>query len=101
MPNGARDPTDRPASSAAIRVHRPRRAYGTSPTKARSRPRCGGAGPRDGERRAVNVLALYDIHGNLDALEAVLADPRARGPDPGLLGGAPRPGPFPPDPPRP
>jgi predicted phosphodiesterase len=25
----------------------------------------------------VNVLALYDIHGNIDALEAVLADPRA------------------------
>jgi hypothetical protein len=27
----------------------------------------------------MNVLALYDIHGNLDALAAVLADPRAAG----------------------
>jgi hypothetical protein len=25
----------------------------------------------------MNVLALYDIHGNLDALKAVLSDPRA------------------------
>ena len=28
----------------------------------------------------MNVLALYDIHGNIDALEAVLADPRAASP---------------------
>jgi predicted phosphodiesterase len=42
----------------------------------------------------VNVLALYDIHGNLDALEAVLADPRAAGPDAIVVGGDTVPGPF-------
>ena len=29
----------------------------------------------------MDVLALYDIHGNVDALDAVLADPRAADPD--------------------
>jgi predicted phosphodiesterase len=42
----------------------------------------------------MNVLALYDIHGNLDALEAVLADPRAADPDVVLVGGDAVPGPF-------
>jgi predicted phosphodiesterase len=42
----------------------------------------------------VNVLALYDIHGNIDALEAVLADPRASGADVVLVGGDAVPGPF-------
>jgi predicted phosphodiesterase len=42
----------------------------------------------------VDVLALYDIHGNLDALEAVLADPRAQDPDVVLVGGDAVPGPF-------
>ena len=42
----------------------------------------------------VNVLALYDIHGNIDALEAVLADPRAQSPDLVLVGGDAVPGPF-------
>jgi putative phosphoesterase len=42
----------------------------------------------------VNVLALYDIHGNLDALEAVLADPRASDPDAVVVGGDAVPGPF-------
>jgi predicted phosphodiesterase len=42
----------------------------------------------------VNVLALYDIHGNIDALEAVLADPRAASPDVVLVGGDVVPGPF-------
>lgn len=32
-------------------------------------------------------LALYDIHGNPDALDAVLADPRAQGADVVLVGG--------------
>jgi predicted phosphodiesterase len=41
----------------------------------------------------VNVLALYDIHGNIDALEAVLADPRAADPDV-VVGGDAVPGPF-------
>ena len=48
-----------------------------------SEPRSGSALPhfREGADRPIggvllmNVLALYDIHGNLDALEAVLADP--------------------------
>src|SRR5215210_8163303 len=44
--------------------------------------------------RGVNVLALYDIHGNIDALEAVLADPRAGGADVVLVGGDVVPGPF-------
>ena len=44
--------------------------------------------------RRVNVLALYDIHGNIDALEAVLADPRADGADVVLVGGDVVPGPF-------
>jgi putative phosphoesterase len=35
----------------------------------------------------MNVLALYDIHGNLDALEAVLADPRHRAADAIVVGG--------------
>jgi putative phosphoesterase len=42
----------------------------------------------------VNVLALYDIHGNLDALEAVLADLRAAHPDAVVVGGDTVPGPF-------
>jgi predicted phosphodiesterase len=42
----------------------------------------------------VNVLALYDIHGNVDALDAVLADPRAQDPDVVAVGGDAVPGPF-------
>jgi predicted phosphodiesterase len=42
----------------------------------------------------MNVLALYDIHGNVDALAAVLADPRAADPDAVLVGGDTVPGPF-------
>jgi putative phosphoesterase len=42
----------------------------------------------------VNVLALYDIHGNSDALEAVLADPRTAGADVVVVGGDAVPGPF-------
>jgi predicted phosphodiesterase len=42
----------------------------------------------------MKILALYDIHGNLDALNAVLADPRAEGPDVIVIGGDVAPGPF-------
>jgi predicted phosphodiesterase len=42
----------------------------------------------------VNVLALYDIHGNIDALEAILADPRAAAADVVVVGGDAVPGPF-------
>jgi predicted phosphodiesterase len=42
----------------------------------------------------VNILALYDIHGNADALEAVLADPRAAGADAVVVGGDAVPGAF-------
>ncbi len=42
----------------------------------------------------MDVLALYDIHGNVDALDAVLADPRAARPDAVLVGGDAVPGPF-------
>jgi hypothetical protein len=43
---------------------------------------------------SVRVLSLYDIHGNVDALDAVLADPRAAHPDVVLVGGDTVPGPF-------
>ena len=42
----------------------------------------------------MDVLALYDIHGNVEALEAVLADPRAARADAVLVGGDAVPGPF-------
>jgi putative phosphoesterase len=42
----------------------------------------------------VKVLALYDIHGNSEALDAVLADPRAVDPDVVVVGGDAVPGPF-------
>jgi putative phosphoesterase len=42
----------------------------------------------------VDVLALYDIHANVDALEAVLADPRAARPDAVIVGGDAVPGQF-------
>jgi predicted phosphodiesterase len=42
----------------------------------------------------MNVLALYDIHGNVDALEAVLADERGSDADVVLVGGDAVPGPF-------
>lgn len=42
----------------------------------------------------MKVLALYDIHGNVDALEAVRADPRAADPDVVVVGGDAVPGPF-------
>jgi predicted phosphodiesterase len=41
----------------------------------------------------MKILALYDIHGNIDALEAVLADPRAADPDAIVVGGDAVPGP--------
>jgi putative phosphoesterase len=42
----------------------------------------------------VDVLALYDIHANIDALEAVLADARAARPDAVVVGGDAVPGQF-------
>ena len=59
-------------------------------------PRLGGPGdsdaPRPCSRRrsslpGVRVAALYDVHGNLPALEAVLADPRVEGADLVVCGG--------------
>jgi predicted phosphodiesterase len=44
--------------------------------------------------RPVKILALYDIHGNVDALEAVLRDPRAEGADAVVVGGDAVPGAF-------
>lgn len=41
----------------------------------------------------MKLLALYDIHGNPDALEAVLTDPRATDPDVVVIGGDAVPGP--------
>src|ERR1700759_1167643 len=42
----------------------------------------------------MRILALYDIHGNPDALEAVLGDPRAAHPDAVVIGGDVVPGAF-------
>ncbi len=42
----------------------------------------------------MRVLALYDIHANIDALDAVLNDPRAADADVVLVGGDALPGPF-------
>jgi putative phosphoesterase len=42
----------------------------------------------------VRILALYDIHGNPDALDAVLGDPRAADPDAVVIGGDVVPGAF-------
>jgi predicted phosphodiesterase len=42
----------------------------------------------------VRILALYDIHGNPDALEAALGDPRAAHPDAVVIGGDVVPGAF-------
>jgi putative phosphoesterase len=42
----------------------------------------------------MKILALYDIHGNVEALDAVLADPRAAGPDAVVVGGDAVPGPL-------
>ena len=42
----------------------------------------------------MKVLALYDIHGNVDALDAVLADPRAADAEAVVVGGDTVPGPF-------
>jgi predicted phosphodiesterase len=42
----------------------------------------------------VRILALYDIHGNPEALEAVLADPRAADADAVVVGGDAVPGAF-------
>src|SRR4051812_28758439 len=43
----------------------------------------------------VRIAALYDIHGNLPALEAVLADVRQAGADEIVVGGDVLPGPIP------
>ena len=42
----------------------------------------------------MRILALYDIHGNPDALDAVLTDPRAANPDAVVVGGDVVPGAF-------
>lgn len=42
----------------------------------------------------MRILALYDIHGNSDALAAVLSDARAQDPDVVVVGGDAVPGPF-------
>jgi predicted phosphodiesterase len=41
----------------------------------------------------MKILALYDIHGNLEALDAVLGDPRSAGADVVVVGGDTVPGP--------
>lgn len=46
-------------------------------------------------RRGLRVAAIYDIHGNLPALEAVLQDVRRADVDHILVGGDVLPGPMP------
>ncbi|HWI74554.1 MAG TPA: metallophosphoesterase family protein [Baekduia sp.] len=42
----------------------------------------------------MRILVLYDVHGNAEALDAVLADPRAADPDAVVVGGDTVPGAF-------
>src|SRR4051794_25948068 len=42
----------------------------------------------------MDLLCLYDIHGNVEALDAVLGDPRAAGADAVVAGGDTVPGAF-------
>src|SRR5262245_47013307 len=51
--------------------------------------------PRSSTAAATRVAALYDIHGNLPALEAVLAEVRREGVDRIVVGGDVVPGPMP------
>jgi predicted phosphodiesterase len=51
--------------------------------------------PRPRATRAARVAALYDVHGNLPALEAVLAEPDVEGADLVVIGGDAVVGPFP------
>src|SRR5689334_20672029 len=68
---------------------------------SRPRPRVRGPGPRTRGRltpvawTAMKVAALYDVHGNLAALEAVMADARLAGVDVIVSGGDLVMGPFP------
>src|SRR4029079_5164981 len=52
------------------------------------------AAHRGGADAGMNVLALYDIHGNVDAPDAALTDERVRDADLVLVGGDAVPGPF-------
>jgi putative phosphoesterase len=58
-------------------------------------PLVGYVDARPGEQAALRVAALYDIHGNLPALEAVLRDVREAGVDHVVVGGDVVPGPMP------
>jgi putative phosphoesterase len=65
-----------------------------SPGKARRRATGGRSRPGRGARR-LTVAALFDVHGNLPALEAVLAELEAVEPDVVLFGGDLAAGPMP------
>src|SRR6266542_4466476 len=102
-PSSARRPRRPPACAArrraaprtgrtdSARAARLRAAASSSPGRTRSRPAAAPASP--GRRSSCGgnyrrVLAvLYDIHGNLPALEAVLADAGGERPEAYLLGG--------------
>ena len=71
--------------------------HGTAGRPIQLAPAACEARVRFGWRRTigrVKVLALYDIHGNIDALDAVLADSSAAAPDAIVVGGDAVPGPF-------
>src|SRR5690242_17375342 len=55
----------------------------------------GSAGPRERGAAAMRVAALYDIHGNLPALQAVLDDVHHAAVDQLVIGGDVIPGPLP------
>src|SRR4029077_5679827 len=62
--------------------------------QARARARDRGAGPLR-EAAVVRIAAIYDVHGNLPALDAVLDDVRREGVDRIVFGGDALPGPMP------
>jgi predicted phosphodiesterase len=90
-------PRPRPPDGVATRTRRGDAPPGCGPPCAdanRLRPKRRHATVPVAYARPVDVLALYDIHGNVDALEAVLADPRAADADVVVVGGDAVPGPF-------
>src|SRR5947208_12508313 len=52
---------------------------------------------RDGRKQTMKIAAMYDIHGNLPALEAVLSEIESEGVDVIVVGGDMVPGPMPRD----
>src|SRR5262249_46853353 len=89
---GRRDPLDARGQPRQV----PERGQARPRAAARAFTRDSGRRRRSRRRRrAVLVAALYDVHGNLPALEAVLAEVDQLGPDVLLFGGDVAAGAFP------